>query len=438
MANDKNTYQEFILVWDAPAPLEFGRIYYRSPNFALWLNDGEYLDYYIQLKLRRQTASDFDIFYVEVHCGTAVVKSISLLNTDNETVTHIKLKECNKLRGDILAKGKFIVRLQTICSSPTELSKPIIWLEGKTDVSQTKFMSVTSENDIKKFSIMLNKNECPITITKIRHPKFRECDSARIEVGPIPRLWGIIFEGVSGGLPSFKIDSESSYDCTSVMNVYTYNYIPFDKMGNGSILKISTIMNKATGEHPITSQVEIAKVQPLITEHLSANPAMLYQLYIEKKLCDITIQSNDSKIRAHKVVLASCSSIWRDILIADMSLDIIHIVDFDIGTIMELIAYIYTRNVTPSSSVNYEQLFLAADKYKITGLKERCEELLMEAISLKNVVNLAVLAHQYKAPTLLDKVFAFIRENYAEFKELKEFESIFFVYPELAIMIVKL
>lgn len=57
---------------------------------------------------------------------------------------------------------------------------------------------------------------------------------------------------------------------------------------------------------------------------------------------------------------------------------------------------------------------------------------------MQNVVNLAVLAHQYKAPALMDNVFAFIRENYAVFKELKEFESLFFAYPELAFKIMKL
>lgn len=155
----------------------------------------------------------------------------------------------------------------------------------------------------------------------------------------------------------------------------------------------------------------------------------LTEYYTENKYCDVTVQVQDRKIRAHKVVLAASSAVWRNILNEDETLTIIPIINFEYETIKELIDFMYTGLVKNAT----EQLLVAACSFSVNnGLKEICEEELIKTIDMVNVANLLVLADQYEAEELFNNVVAFVRENYATFKDLEESKTIFLMYPELA------
>lgn len=159
----------------------------------------------------------------------------------------------------------------------------------------------------------------------------------------------------------------------------------------------------------------------------------LHEYFVANKLCDVTVQVGDQKILAHKVVLATSSTIWRDLFFENEFLSKILIEDFDYETIKDLIEYIYTGNMKKVT----DQLLIAADKYEVSELKKLCEEHLIETIDLDSVINLLVLADCYKATSLYEKVAAYIQEHTAAFMNLEDTNAMFMMYPQLAFKLFK-
>lgn len=192
-----------------------------------------------------------------------------------------------------------------------------------------------------------------------------------------------------------------------------------DNMSVSDIEAVTSVINSHANDKQRIRPMNILS-SPILLEYFNIN-----------KLCDITVQVGDQKIRAHKVVLAAASTIWRNIFFEDDTVATIIINDFQYGTIKELIEFMYTGIVKQPIPM-IDQLFCAADKYGVLGLKELCEGMLIENIEMKTVVNLMVLADLYKASRLSDMTMKFIEDNCEAFKELEEAKSIFMMYPELA------
>lgn len=429
-------FQEYILVWETMPPAEYRTIHYRSSNFISLLNGNGEGDWYINLKLQAEDGSVFDKVNVEIFVlggNVATVESIYFLNICNKDVLHVKQKENIKIRSKLLANGKFVVKLKMNCISSAV--KPSIWLDSKTVVNQTSFKSIKSADLSKKLTVMMNNREYEFSTRKLPN------STLYIGMETIPRLWGIIAVTNILSIPIqtqiFHItkDGEHSYSTNTLLDAYTFNYTSFEEMDKASISKISKSINNDTKEEAI-DHTELKEVQPLISEHLSAKDEVFYELYTNQKLCDVTVQSKDEKIRAHKVILASCSSVWRELFIGDETLDVVKITE--LGNISILMEYIYNGTVSQFTDAKLEQLLVVANKYGISGLKEHCSTLLAKDISMNNVLRLAALAHQNDASTLLNKVLAFIQNDFEEFKKLNELESFFIEYPELAFKIILL
>lgn len=157
----------------------------------------------------------------------------------------------------------------------------------------------------------------------------------------------------------------------------------------------------------------------------------MYKCYTENKFCDITIRVPDgNEIRAHKNMLFSGSTVWRQILTKDDQLSIIPAADFERETIDTLVTFIYIDSV-PKAPSKMDQLLIAAEAYGVDGLKTWCEQQLITTITIESAINLLVLAHRYNAQTLFDKVWTFVRKHTAELKQRDEWKSAFFSYPEL-------
>lgn len=161
------------------------------------------------------------------------------------------------------------------------------------------------------------------------------------------------------------------------------------------------------------------------------------QCFNEQNFCDITIQVSPGghDIRAHKLVLFSGSTVWKQLLINDEKLSIINVPDLDPETVKALVTYIYDGSV-PKPSKDTVQLLIAAATYGVDGLKKWCEQQLIATITIEAVINMMILAHRYNAPTLFEKTISVVRQNIAVLKQRAEWKSLFFSYPELAIEMV--
>lgn len=154
----------------------------------------------------------------------------------------------------------------------------------------------------------------------------------------------------------------------------------------------------------------------------------LKEYFVANKFCDISIDVQGQRIRAHKTALAIGSTIWHDLIVKNEKLDTINITDFDYATVQELIVFMYTGNVNHVT----DQLLIAADTFGVADLKNICEVELSKTIEKKNVAKLLMLADRYKAISLYDKVVDFIEKNLPAFMEMEETKGLCMTYPELS------
>ena len=74
--------------------------------------------------------------------------------------------------------------------------------------------------------------------------------------------------------------------------------------------------------------------------------------------------------------------------------------DHKVGTIEEVLHFIYTGKVKKMDEENVEDIFRAADQFLLKGLKRLCELFLMSRVTLDNAIEMLALGHMYSADEL--------------------------------------
>lgn len=188
---------------------------------------------------------------------------------------------------------------------------------------------------------------------------------------------------------------------------------------------------------PAISASKSTSTTPTVTA-LPEQSQFLYRCFTESKYCDIAIQVSDGReIKAHKNMLFSGSTVWRELLTEDDQLSIIIVTDFEWHTIENLVTFIYTGSVPNQPPKQTDQLLIAAETYGVGGLKAWCEQELMASITIDSAISMLVLAHRYNAKSLFDESWSFVRKHHAELKQRPEWQSAFLSYPELGLQLFK-
>lgn len=182
-------------------------------------------------------------------------------------------------------------------------------------------------------------------------------------------------------------------------------------------------------EEPIEKEDTINKERSVSSSESSAGMILskfVTKSYKDKQFCDVTIkvQRSYSEIPAHKVVLVSGSTTWEQLLTDDAQLSIINVPEFEHQTIEALVNFIYDGSV-PEHLDGADQLLVAAETYGVQGLKDWCEQQLMNTITIDTVVHLLLLSHRYKAPALFERIVPFVRENFATIELRDDWKSTF-------------
>lgn len=208
------------------------------------------------------------------------------------------------------------------------------------------------------------------------------------------------------------------------------------------ITKFQTIIHKVmTAASAVPSSIVHTKPVRRCSSNSPSDPKILsnsMQSFRVKQSCNITIKvlNGGYSFRAHKQVLVSGSTVWRQLLTNDPQLSIITVPDLDRKVVKALITFIYNGSV-PKSTKDTDQLLIAAVTYGVDDLKDWCEQQLMHTITIESAVNLMVLAHRYKASTLFETLVTFLQENFAELEQRDKLKSLFEKYPESAMELLK-
>lgn len=104
---------------------------------------------------------------------------------------------------------------------------------------------------------------------------------------------------------------------------------------------------------------------------------------------DVTINTADGTLRAHKAVLSASSPVFQSMFHHDLKekeSSTIYIEDMSLDSCTALLSYLYGTIKQEDFWKHRLALLGAANKYDITDLKEACEESLLEDINSGNVL----------------------------------------------------
>ncbi|XP_037033462.1 speckle-type POZ protein-like [Bradysia coprophila] len=144
-------------------------------------------------------------------------------------------------------------------------------------------------------------------------------------------------------------------------------------------------------------------------------------------LSDFKIKcANGNAIPAHKVVLALSSPVFNRMLQANFKESAeceIVITDFAYEVVMEMVRFMYTGKTAEINGMAMDLLKMA-EKYELTRLKSRCEEIIIRTLSVTTVIDLFTFADTYNAVQLEAAAIQFIMSYFVTVRNTSGYKSL--------------
>ena len=229
---------------------------------------------------------------------------------------------------------------------------------------------------------------------------------------------GEILYKCSKGVHKRTVCNESPGACRS--DAFSYSNI--DKYLHNGCLAIQVDATLLCLTDPTESICELRK--PLEDNVLAG----IKGLFTDTSFADVTIKCTNAEIKAHKVILASQSPVFKRMFESDMKekeTSVVEIPNVDHRMISDMLAYLYTGSA-PNLDTYVKKLFDLADKYELPQLFAMCENHLKSEMNVTNVIEFLVLADMHHASYLKEACLNYIYHNSAavhstsQWKELKK------------------
>nr|XP_033794978.1 kelch-like protein 31 [Geotrypetes seraphini] len=142
-------------------------------------------------------------------------------------------------------------------------------------------------------------------------------------------------------------------------------------------------------------------------------------------LCDLTIATKTKSFSVHRVIMASCSDYFHNILKKDPSTERVDLNDISPLGLATVITYAYTGKLT-LSLYTIGSIISSAIYLQIHTLVKMCCDFLMQEISVENCMYIANIAETYSLKNTKESAQKFIRDNFIEFSETEQFLKLTF------------
>lgn len=154
-------------------------------------------------------------------------------------------------------------------------------------------------------------------------------------------------------------------------------------------------------------------------------------LFLNQEITDVelTVKNNNvvmGAFGAHVTVLSARSEVFRAMLNGNFLEKMSRKIYFEETTISALrnfLYYLYTDTIDDPVDFNNHvfEIFKLADKYFVKSLKDICERILIDSMTIDSVIDLFVLAERYDARLLkkesIEMIRYFIRRSHKTFKQ---------------------
>ncbi|GCB80807.1 hypothetical protein scyTo_0023103 [Scyliorhinus torazame] len=140
----------------------------------------------------------------------------------------------------------------------------------------------------------------------------------------------------------------------------------------------------------------------------------------DKFLCDLTIATKTKSFDVHKLVMASSSEYFRNILTKDPSIQRVDLNDISPVGLVTVITYAYCGKIT-LSLYTIGSTIATANLLKIHSLLKMCCDFLMQEINVENCMYIVNIAETYGLKNTKEAAHKFISNNFLEFSERDQF-----------------
>ncbi|KAL7303413.1 hypothetical protein TKK_0004597 [Trichogramma kaykai] len=133
-------------------------------------------------------------------------------------------------------------------------------------------------------------------------------------------------------------------------------------------------------------------------------------IFLDEKFSDVVLRTAGGKvIHAHRLVLATASPVFKDMMSNVEQNQSINMMDISYEVAVEMLRYIYTGGVESGLISLTMELLLAADKYQLEHLKNKCERTLGSNLSTGNAVLIHEIAVRCNMDCLKQKAADYIK-----------------------------
>lgn len=145
--------------------------------------------------------------------------------------------------------------------------------------------------------------------------------------------------------------------------------------------------NIATANGPINEETFAARLLRTISG-----------LYDSETYSDLKIKTSKKELHAHKLVLSARSIIWNEnVLVNKNELDW---TDMDPAVASDIVLWLYTNNLSLSTSTQTLNLIKKAHEFKLDSLVELCEQFLISVVNIRSCVKFYSVAEEINAVNL--------------------------------------
>ncbi|XP_072101394.1 kelch-like protein 17 isoform X4 [Mobula birostris] len=140
-------------------------------------------------------------------------------------------------------------------------------------------------------------------------------------------------------------------------------------------------------------------------------------------LCDIVLHVGNKEIKAHKLVLASCSPYFHAMFTNEMSESRqthVTLHDIDPQALEQLIQYAYTAEIVVGEG-NVQTLLPAASLLQLNGVRDACCKFLLSQLDPSNCLGIRGFADTHSCSDLLKSAHKYVLQHFVEVSKTEEF-----------------
>ncbi|TKR95564.1 hypothetical protein L596_009714 [Steinernema carpocapsae] len=160
-------------------------------------------------------------------------------------------------------------------------------------------------------------------------------------------------------------------------------------------------------------------------QHTSIALAQANRFRQSGTLCDVTLVVGDTRIPAHRLVLAACSSYFQAMFTTEMTesrLQEIQMIDIDDKTLEALVEFCYTGTLT-INGCNVQLLLPAACLLQMNEVQTACCKYLRDQLDPTNCLGIRAFAEMHACKDLVKIADKFIYQNFKNVATTEEFRQ---------------